>query len=613
MDAELPSPLDQVAALCEQGRLSDAEQVCRSVLQATPDDAEALHLLGLIALQRGDSDQAVRLINEAAAAAPQEAKYHINLSAVLGQAGRRDEALETARQVVALHPDYPEAHNNLGSGLVRLGHCEEALASYDRAIALRPNYDEAHYNRGVALQSLKRYEEAAASYQQTIALQTDYLEAYNNLGIVLAELGRFDEALANYEQVIALDPEYDEAFYNRGYTLQSMERHEAAIASYDRALALRPDYAEALKNRGMTLQALDRYDEALADYDRSIALRPDHAPAHFAKGACLLQSGDLSRGWREYEWRWRTPELMADWRQFAQPLWRGDASIRGKTILLHAEQGLGDTLQFCRFVPQVAACGARVILEVHRPLSQLLASLPGAVQIVVRGESLPLFDLHCPLLSLPLALGTTLKTIPSASYLAADPDQVADWRQRTAALTGFRVGVVWAGAPGQVANHLRSIALELLTPLAAVPGVRFVSLQKGDAAGQVRQSRALTLHDFTSELDDFADTAALVATLDLVISVDTSVAHLAAAMGKPTWLLTRFDACWRWLRGREDSPWYPTLRLFRQTKPGDWEVVVTRVGAALAELAGSHGNGMSTPSIATGAPVDRMAIVATRE
>ena len=584
MNVELPPPLDQVGALCEQGRLDEAETICRGELQDMPGNAEALHLLGLIALQRGDADQAVRLISQAVAAAPQEAKYHINLSAVLSQAGRNEDAMATARRVVALHADYPEAHNNLGSALVRLGHCEAALGSYDRAIALRPDYDEAFYNRGVALQSLKQYEEAAGSYQRTIELQADYLEAYNNLGIVLVALRRFDEALACYDQVIALDPEYDEAHYNRGFALQSMERYEAAIASYDQALVLRPDYAEALKNRGMAFQALDRYDEALAEFDRSVALRPDHAPTHFSKSVCLLQSGDLTRGWREYEWRWRTPELMIGWRHFAQPLWLGEQPTDGRTILVHAEQGLGDTLQFCRFVPLIAARGARVVLEVQQPLARLLAEFPGAAQTVTYGGELPPFDLHCPLLSLPLALGITLETIPAESYLAADPALVAGWQERIATLSGLRVGLVWAGAPGLVADLRRSIPLERLAPLGAVPGVSFVSLQKGDAAKQVGVPSSLPLHDFTGELYDFADTAALIATLDLVVSVDTAVAHLAGALGKPVWLLDRFDACWRWLRGREDSPWYPTARLFRQAAPGDWDDVVARVAVALREF-----------------------------
>ena len=589
MDAELPPSLEQIDDLCEQGRLDEAEAICRQVLLETPRHGGVLHWLGLIALQRGDANEAVRLINDAVAAAPQEPKYRINLSAVLRQAGRDWDALAMARQLVTRFPAYPEAHNNLGSALAQLGHHEEALAHYHEAIVLRPDYDEAHYNLGVTLQVLGRYADAAGCYQRTIELQPDYLEAYNNLGIVLVELERFDEALVQYQRVIELDPEYDEAHYNRGLALHTMEHYEEAIAGYDQAIALRPGYADAIKNRAMCLQALSRFEEALAAFDHALPLRPDHAPTHCGKGACLLRSGDLLRGWAEFEWRWELPELKAEFRQFEQPLWRGEA-ISGKTLLLHAEQGMGDTLQFCRFVPQVAAMGARVILEVQRPLARLLTCLPGAVQIVARGEELPPFDVHCSLLSLPLAFGTTLATIPAETYLTADPGLVAGWRERILALPGLRVGLVWAGQPGLKVDRQRSMSLARLAPLGQVPDVSFVSLQKGVAAEQALACSWLPLHDFTGQLGDFADTAALVSTLDLVISVDTAVAHLAGGLGIPMWLLDRFNPCWRWADQREDSPWYPTARLFRQTEPGNWDRVVARVAAALRDhIAGRIG------------------------
>jgi tetratricopeptide (TPR) repeat protein len=582
MDSELPPPLDQVPGLCEQGRLAEAEAICRTVLQGAPRNAEALHLLGLVALQRGDPDGAARLIGEAVAVSPDVARYQNNLAAVLNQTGRFDDALRILLQAVALHPHYADAYNNLGNTFVHLRRLEEALASYDRAIALRPDYDEALYNRGVALQSLERYEAAAESYRQTIKLHPDYLEAYNNLGIVLVALERAQEALAAYDQAIALDPEYDEALYNRGIALQTIERHDAAVASYDAAIALRPDYADAIKNRAMMYQALGRYDEALADFDRAIALRPSHAPTHFSRSCCLLQSGDMANGWKGYEWRWRTPELRIAVRDFGRPLWRGEP-IEGRTILLHAEQGLGDTLQFCRFVKEVAARGGRVVLEVQRPLVPLLAGLPGTVHTVARGDALPRFDLHCPILSLPAVLGTTLETIPPAPYITADPMLTAAWRRRLAVLPGLRVGVVWAGGPGIGTDHRRSMTLRHLSPLAALPGISLVSVQKGPAAAELHQSSALPLVDVAGELEDFADTAALLAALDLVISVDTSVAHLAGALGQPLWVLLRLNACWRWLRGREDSPWYPTAKLFRQTEPGEWDGVMARVGMALSE------------------------------
>jgi tetratricopeptide (TPR) repeat protein len=586
MNAELPPPLDQVAALCEEGRLAEAKAICRRALEATPRDAEALQLLAVIALQGGDAEEAVRLMADAVSAAPEEAKYRINLSAVLGQTGRNEDALEAAREAVVEHPSVPEAHNNLGNALVRVGKCEEALASYMRAIGLQPNYDEAFYNRGVAQHRLGRHEAAAFCFQQAIMLQPDYIEAYNQLGVAHAALKRYDAALAAYDHATTLDPDYDEAFYNRGVTLQAMERHEEAVASYSQAIALRPDHADALKNRGMVLQALGRCDEAVADFDSAIALRPDHAQTHLSKAACLLQSGDFGGGWPEYEWRLRLPELAASVRDFPQPRWMGERSIAGRTILLYGEQGLGDTIQFSRFVPEVVARGGRVVLEVQRSLVRLLANLPGVAEAVAQGDDLPPFDLHCPLPSLPSVLGTALENLPVKPYLAAGPELAVPWLQRVRAFPSLRVGLVWAGTTSLGADSRRSMAFAALRPLAEVRGVSFLSLQKDRAAGQMGRSEALRPYDFTDELIDFADTAALVEALDLVISIDTSVAHLAGALGKPVWVLLRFDADWRWLRDRDDCPWYPTARLFRQTAPGDWDGVVSRVAAALRERSG---------------------------
>ncbi len=556
MTARPNATLRQAAALYEQGRLGAADIICRRILKRTPEDAAAQHLLGLVVLQRGSTDEAISLISQAVAAQPQEARYRLNLGAVLSAAGRPEEALAVLERMVALRPDYPEAHNNLGTALVNLGRRQDALASYDRAIALRADYDEAFYNRGVALNSLDRNEEAVACYDRAIVLR----------------------------------PDYDVAYYNRGVALQALELHDAAVASYDQAIALRPDYPEALNNRGMALQAVERHAEALADFDQAIALRPDYAQAHFSRSTCFLQSGDLARGWPGYEWRWQTPNLAGSTRRFGQPLWLGAQPLVGRTILLHAEQGIGDTLQFCRFTAAVAARGARVVLEVPRPLARLLAGLAGVTQLVVRGDPLPAFDLQCPLMSLPLALGTTLGTIPAAgSYIMADPVDCAAWQQRLAMLPGIRAGLVWAGAPKMGADRRRSMTLDRFAPLAAVPGVSFVSLQKGEAAAQVLAAPSgLPVHDFTDDLHDFADTAALIAALDLVISVDTAVAHLAGAQGKPVWVLNRSDACWRWLRGREDSPWYSTARLFRQPTPGDWGSVVAGVGTALRRFIEAH-------------------------
>jgi hypothetical protein len=339
---------------------------------------------------------------------------------------------------------------------------------------------------------------------------------------------------------------------------------------------------------------LNRFDEALASFDRAIAIRPGLAEAHFNAALCLLLTGDLSRGWKQYEWRWSTDQLRSEQRNFSQPQWTGSDKIAGKTILLHAEQGLGDTLQFCRYVPQVAARGARVIFEVPTPLVALMRTLAGDIDVIARGDHLPAFDLHCPLLSLPLAFNTELDTIPGETpYLSAVPAKSDAWRERLGPRERPRIGLVWAGDPRkQLPNaHLidrqRSITFDMLAPLFEAADCDFVSLQKGEQA--VAQLRASALCnrvvDWTDDFHDFSDTAALVDNLDLVIAVDTSVAHLAGALGKPLWLLNRYNTCWRWLLERDDNPWYPTVRQFRQDEMRNWDAVMARVTGSLRDYA----------------------------
>jgi tetratricopeptide repeat protein/glycosyl transferase family 9 (putative heptosyltransferase) len=369
------------------------------------------------------------------------------------------------------------------------------------------------------------------------------------------------------------------------------------VASYDRALALRPDYAEALANRGVTLHDAGRYGAALADYEGATALRPDFADAHYNEALCRLLLGDFARGWQKHEWRWRTALLGKAQRSFPQRLWLGSDQIKAKVVLLHAEQGLGDTIQFCRYAPLVSELGAHVILEVQQPLRDLLHTLPGDIKVISRGDPLPEFHYQCPLLSLPLAFDTRLETIPSTTpYLFAEQSKARSWGERLGERQKPRVGLVWAGNPRKAlpgANHIdiqRSVALDQFAPVLRVAGCEFYSLQKGDDA--VEQLRASALRhaiiDWTDDLQDFSDTAALIANLDLVISVDTSVAHLAGALGKPFWLLNRDNTCWRWLVDREDSPWYPTARLFRQDETRAWAGVIARVAAALEDCAGDR-------------------------
>jgi Flp pilus assembly protein TadD len=572
----------------QAGRLQQAEAAYRQVLATEPDHADALHLLGVIAHQVGRNDLAIDTIRRAIGLPGVRPDAHNDLGNALLALGCLVEAVASYREALRLRPDFPEALNNLGVALLGLGRPAEAEASCREALRLRPDYPEAHNNLGNALY-FGRPAEAGASYRQALRLRPDYPEAHNNLGNALCNLGRPAEAEASHREALRLRTDYPEAHNNLGTTLCNLGRPAEAEASYREALSLRSDYPEAHNNLGNALCNLGRPAEAEASYREALRLWPDYPDAHANFGYALLLSGRFEEGWIEHEWRWKTKQLSGDARNFSAPLWSGQA-IGDRVLLLHAEQGLGDTLQFCRYVSAVVA-SARTVLEVQAPLVRLLSRLPGIIEIVARGDRLPPFDLHCPLLSLPRAFGTTLDTIPaSVPYLAADRARAAEWRERLVDLDGLRVGLVWAGGRRLAADSRRSIIFDTLAPLGEVLGISFISLQKGEAADQAADPpRGLLLHDFTADLHDFAETAALVDGLDLVISVDTAVAHLAGALGKPVWLLNRFDTDWRWLLNRDDNPWYPTLRQFRQPSPGDWNNVISAVRDALRRLAnGDH-------------------------
>jgi len=512
--------------------------------------------------------------------------------------GRHLDALAEFDNALLHDPMHADALSKRGSSLMAIGRATEALASFDRAIEASADHPDAHFNRGVVLQGLQRFEEAVDSYANAVRVDPADAQAWNNRGVVLGELHRFDVALQSLDRAIALQPGYADAHNNRAVIQGEMGDFSAAVRSLDGALALRPDYVDAWYNRGNMLADQRDWPAALASYEQALALDPGHAMAHWNQGLCLLRLGDFARGWPEFESRW---DAVPGMRRAAhrQPLWLGEVPLAGRTILLHAEQGLGDTLQFCRFAAQVHALGARVLLEVQAPLRELLTGLQGVEQVLVQGDALPDFDFHCPLMSLPLALKTSLASIPfNTGYLSADERKSAHWRARLAAESAeseLRVGVVWSGGfrPHQPVtwgvNARRNMHPRHLAAL-SMPGVRLYSLQKGpEALAQMAELRGsgwagAALIDHTEELADFSDTAALISQLDLVISVDTSVAHLAGALGKPVWLLNRFDSCWRWLLDRPDTPWYASMRIFRQSAPDDWEGVMRMVHASLADL-----------------------------
>jgi tetratricopeptide (TPR) repeat protein len=595
MRAKVSSARDALQAICDQGlalhragRLEEARALYKRVLQRNPRHFGALHAFGVLCCQVGETELGSAMLRRAVAADPNAAGALCALGASQETLGRLGEALASYDRALGLQPGLADAHYNRAGVLRRLARREEALDAYETAVTLAPGLAEAHYNRGLVLDELGRRAEACDAYARAIAVRPGFPEAHHNRGLSLQALARLDEALDSFDAAIACAPEHVEAHYGRGLSLQRLDRRQEALAAFDTTLALAPGFADAHYARGLTLHELRQPEAAIASYDRALALRPGDVLTLFNRSLSLLLAGRMEEGWRDYETRLDIPQMIAERPDNDAPIWRGEP-LGERTIHLHGEQGLGDTLQFCRYASLIAA-PAKVILEAPAPLARLLASLPGEARIIAQGEIPPASDLRCSLMSLPAAFSTTLDTIPARiPYLSADAARAALWRGRLDALPGLKVGLVWSGGqrPEQTdaaaIDRRRSVSLEAMAPLAEVEGVTFVSLQKGAPAAQAANPPpGMTLLDFTDELDDFADTAALAEALDLVISVDTSVAHLAGAMGKPVWLLNRFDNCWRWLIDRDDSPWYPTLRQFRQSTPGDWDGVMRSVRDALA-------------------------------
>jgi Flp pilus assembly protein TadD len=491
-------------------------------------------------------------------------------------------------------PHAPAPATRLFSDAVVLhqrGDLAGAEVRYRELLAVQPGHPDALHHLGLIAYSTGHLEEAAGHIEESLRRKPGNAAAHANLGLVRHDRGDYPGALAACDAALRLQRNYPEAHYNRGNTLRALGRLEDAIASYERALRLRPDFVGPLVNRARTLRDLGRLDAALAGNARALAVAPDLAQAHLNQAMLHLLHGDFARGFPEFEWRWHDPQLAGARRDFGVPQWRGDTDLAGRTLLIHAEQGLGDTLQFVRYAPLAAQRGARVLLEVQPSLRTLVASLPGGVEVLARGAALPPVDLHCPLLSLPLAFGTRLETIPAGPpYLRPDPARIAHWREQLGPRTGLRIGLVWSGNPDHNNDRSRSLPLAALQPLFPL-GREFVSLQQDIRPADLAtlQAAGLPLRHFGEALHDFMDTAALASCVDLVIAVDTAGAHLAGAIGRPLWLLLPWIPDWRWLLERSDSPWYPSARLFRQPRRGDWDAVVACLGAALAGFAPGPG------------------------
>ena len=444
---------------------------------------------------------------------------------------------------------------------------------------------EEYYKTAVDFQEKGLIDDAISYYQKTIEHNPNFAGAYYNLGVSYQQKERIDQAILYYEIAIGLNQEFTEAHHNLGVAFKDKGLFDEAILCFRRVIQLKPDHADAYYNLGNTLVAKGQFEDALQSYRKTIEFAPDYADAHWSISLLQLRAGDYENGWKGYEWRWKLKNVI-DRRSFSQPLWDG-SDISGKTILLHSEQGFGDTIQFIRYASMVSRLGARVIVECQEELVSLLKNVEGIHSVIPRDEQLPVFDIHSPLLSLPYILGTKLETIPQKiPYINADTAIVRKWQDRIKSVTSSaKIGLVWAGDPKLKFGHSRSCPIEAFSSLAELDDIIFYSLQKGEASEHATNPpKGISLADYTEDIHDFSDTAAIISNMDLIISVDTAVAHLAGALGKPVWILLPFVPDWRWMKDREDSPWYPTMRLFRQPSSGDWQSVMVHVEKALKKF-----------------------------
>ncbi|HYD79617.1 MAG TPA: tetratricopeptide repeat protein [Paucimonas sp.] len=589
--------IDKPLSLIDRIRLRLSTRLTRILLRYLPNDLAILSSLGDMELRLGDFARAERTYAASLDLHRNQPAIHLRRGIALEMLGRSTEALRCYSESIGLHPGFAEAIERRK----RLVQAVAAGEGDDAPDAAQSAGAEACLAQGAEHFEAGRYEDALACYGRAIRQRPGFASALSHRGSTLYQMGMLEEALASYDAAIAADSGFAEAYRNKGVVLRRLGRHAESDECLDHALRLRPNDTVALLQHADRLLYALKVDEAIACLGQILAADPGNIEAHESMAFYKLIGGELEEGFRLYEWRHKKWNHFG-FLEYGLPVWLGDEPIRGKTLLITHEQGWGDFIQFCRYVPLLEERGARVVIEAPEPLYALLRSLSGTAVIVERGSPLPECDFVCPVASLPLACGTTLVTIPSQPYLSADPEKSRAWSEKLGERKGLRIGLVWSGGlrPNQPAvwavNERRNMPLSKLASL-NLPGVEFFSLQKGeDGAAQLRAAEASSwdgprIVDYMDEVDDFSDTAALIDNLDLVISVDTSTAHLAAAMGKPVWLLNRFDTCWRWMLGRADSPWYPTLTIFRQEAPGDWDSVVAAVRSRLQEMAAAHARG----------------------
>lgn len=567
------------------GRHLEVQLCCQQALARDPEHADTLHLLGLLCIRTKQLDHAVEWLCRAIRREPKPL-YLTTLGTALLQQGRGAEALKAFDNAIQLEPDNAQLWLILGLALAELRRNDEAILSFQHAHELEPGLWDAANNAAILLHQDARFEDALVYFNRSDELKPNHIQTLLLRSESLQSLRRYEAAFRDAQRVHLLDPTNANALNQMGNSLTALGRYEEALSWYDKAFALRDKHAQ--KNKAIALEQLGRFDQAFAAYRQAIAGDPDDAGAEWNLALLQLLTGDFESGWAGREAaRWKIPVLVAGYPKLSRPIWRGADPIAGKTILVCPDEGLGDVIQFARYVPMLAARGARVILIVQDELYPLLSRLPGVAQCLPRSATTaPPYDVHCPLSSLPPAFGTRLDTIPAeTSYLPAPPaDRVEVWEQRLGSRDRLRIGLVWSGNPQHPKDHSRSMPFRTMARILDAHAT-FVSLQKDPRAEDRPALQERTdIVDLTDHLTDFVETAALVSCLDLVISVDTSVAHLAAALGRPTWTLLPFAPDYRWLLDREDSPWYPTMRLFRQDECRDYTHVIERVRAELNKL-----------------------------
>ncbi|MBU3577681.1 tetratricopeptide repeat protein [Polynucleobacter sp. UK-Kesae-W10] len=586
--AQIQSLFQQAVQLHQQGQLDSAEKIYEQILALAPNQFDALHLSGVVALQKKQFDKAEHLLESALRINPNHFHALNNYGNLLLESGKNQEALNAFSKAIALNPSFFQAHFNRGNTLLELEDYRAAIESFQQCLKLDPGQAEIYYSLGNAHKQLQEFDQAIQYYEQATQLQPAYVEAFNNCGLAHKELKQFTQAAECYSKALALNPQYAAAYCNQGVLQTYHTQIPEALASFDQAIAIQPNYAEAWNNKGVALNELMQLDQAIAHYQKAIDIEAQYADAHYNKGYALLLQQHFQEGLKEHEWRRQLPSYLHSAPTISKPLWLGDSPLEGKRILVFCEQGLGDTIQFSRFITPLSDLAAHVVFVVPGALLALLQA-PNERVTLVDEKHLPSdVDCYCPLLSLPYSLN--IRTVDIARIhpsLLIDQAKVAQWNSRLGRKKGaLRVGITWSGNPTFKKDHLRSLALADFVKCLPEQNIEYISLQQViRPRDQELVSQLSHIQFVEKEIVDFSDTAALIECLDLVVTTCTSIAHLAGSLGKPCWVLLPFAPDWKWFASSTSSPWYPSVKLFRQPELRNWDAVFANVKSELSALA----------------------------